>query len=121
MGNRNTSIFIFTFVVLMVLLRPYAAYQISSRADMASNPVKVNNLLQRLVKKRDEHHTAALGDFSAVQPSKSTFVLPVVLTLFYGNVLLLAFTVFKRYRLVDTVFYAFPFQNYLKLLSKFQI
>jgi len=54
-GKINIGTVVFTLGVLMLLLRPYFVYQMTT-ADNRSNPVRAWNLLQRLVKKKDDHH-----------------------------------------------------------------
>ena len=57
MDSKNrTGIFIFTLGVLMLLLRPYLVYQITTTDSYKKNPALSWNLLQRLVKKKDDNH-----------------------------------------------------------------
>nr|WP_067057407.1 hypothetical protein [Mucilaginibacter sp. L294] len=56
MTRRRFNIWFFSIGVLMLLARPYLAYQMSAANATAENPAKAWNLLQRLVKKKDEHH-----------------------------------------------------------------
>ena len=122
MKNRNTfKVLVFTFVVLTVLLRPYAAYCISTRADMSANPAKVYNLLQRLIKKKDDHHNVTVHEFSVVQPPKRDFVIPVVLHLFFYSLSFLTIVSLKRYWEANKVFRVFTGNNYYKLISRFQV
>lgn len=44
----------FTIGVLMLLIRPYLVYQLTGGGNMDKDPVK-STLLQRLIKKKDEH------------------------------------------------------------------
>jgi hypothetical protein len=77
MDRKAWNIFIFTVGVLMLLLRPYMIYQLTKQSNLRNDPVNVYNLLQRLVKKKDEHHeTAEVADLQSRQ-SKTTFRLPV--------------------------------------------
>lgn len=73
---------IFAFAVFIILLRPYAAYQMSVRAVIAADPVKVNSILQRLIKKKEQHHVSANEEMNAIAQAKIKTVLPVVLRLF---------------------------------------
>ena len=120
-SGNTFKILIFTFVVLTVLLRPYAAYCISTRADVSANPAKVYNLLQRLIKKKDDHHNVAEHEFSLVQPSKKDFVIPVVLQLFFCSLSFLSIVSLKRYWEANKVFRVFTGNNYYKLISRFQV
>lgn len=66
MCKRTGHIILFSFGLLMVLLRPFMAYQISSRADFSRDPQKVHSLLQRLIKKKDDHH-GELSELFAIE------------------------------------------------------
>ena len=65
--SRIFSVTLFSLAVMAVLLRPYFAYQLSVSRHLASNPVALNNLLQRLVKKKDDHHSVDKSELSAIK------------------------------------------------------
>jgi hypothetical protein len=56
---------VFTFGVLMLLLRPYCIYQMTAQ-DIRTEPARAWSLLQRLVKKKDEHHAEQAFDLFAL-------------------------------------------------------
>lgn len=56
MNKRGLHIIVFTIVVLTILLRPYLVYRMTSGNALRTNPARAWNLLQRLVKKKDDHH-----------------------------------------------------------------
>lgn len=86
MTSRNfIHVLLFAFAVVMVLLRPYAAYRISMNPNFAGDPVKVNSLLQRLIKKKDEHHATGHESLQAIVPAAVLKSLPCVLLLFLSN------------------------------------
>lgn len=118
MPCRNpVRVLIFSFAVLTVLLRPYAAYRISMRPDIAADPVKVNSLLQRLVKKKDDHHTVIDDDRSATLPSKTFRLLPAVLSLFLAKAFVFLLAGSACYRKIDHAFRVCPrHKYYLSLL-----
>jgi len=66
--KNSIHVLLFAFAVTMVLLRPYAAYRISMNPNFAGDPVKVNSLLQRLIKKKDEHHATDYENLEAIVP-----------------------------------------------------
>jgi hypothetical protein len=119
--KKSIQILVFSFAVFMVLLRPYAAYQISKHAGFASDPVKVYDLLQRLIKKRDEHHIIEQSAFTAVRQSKPAPVLPGTYIPGLYKPSLLSLTGPKSYLQGNTIFRSYPGNKYYKLLSKFQI
>src|ERR1700712_2289877 len=80
-SKNSYQILLFSFAVLMVLLRPYTAYRISMRSDIASDPVKINSLLQRLVKKKDDHHISMADHTEVIVPLKSSVPLITFLVL----------------------------------------
>lgn len=57
MKRRGTiCLIIFGFGVLMILSRPYLVYAMTSGDIAKSNPTRTWRLLQRLIKKKDDHH-----------------------------------------------------------------
>jgi len=56
MSRRKYRIILFSFGVMMILVRPFMAYQLSTTSDFGKDPQRIYNLLQRLVKKKDDHH-----------------------------------------------------------------
>ena len=57
MDRKNRiGIFIFTLGVLMLLMRPFLVYQITTTESYKNNPAHAWSLLQRLVKKKDDKH-----------------------------------------------------------------
>jgi hypothetical protein len=84
MTRRNfIHVFFFAFAVLMVLVRPYAAYRISMNPNFSGDPAKVNSLLQRLIKKKDEHHAAEFESLEAIVPEAAAKSFPCGLLLFF--------------------------------------
>lgn len=120
-GKNLVNVLIFTFAVLMVLLRPYAAYRISMRADFATNSTKVNSLLQRLIKKKEEHHSSEADHINAVSPSKTIMPLPVLLLLFLASKFIFLLTAVKKYSKSNTIFQISPPDKYYLRLSKIQL
>jgi hypothetical protein len=118
MTSRNSiHILIFSFAVLMVLLRPYAAYRMSMSCDLAGDPVKVNNLLQRLIKKKEEHHAVADENLEAVIPAKAAKSLPAVLLLFLLQAFAPVSATLKRLKEIVKVFrFCHQHKSYLSLL-----
>lgn len=58
--KKTIHIVIVSVAILMVFLRPYITYQLSSHIDIAANPPKVNEFLQHLISKRNAQH-AVIG------------------------------------------------------------
>lgn len=54
--KKRIGICIFTFGVLMFLLRPCLAYQMTSAVSYKTNSARAWSLSQRLIKKKDDHH-----------------------------------------------------------------
>lgn len=60
-GKNSTGLLIVALGVLMLLLRPFAVYQISLKNHLSPNPGRAHTMLQRMVKKKDEHHASDAG------------------------------------------------------------
>lgn len=56
MNKKVVNILVFSLGVVLLLLRPYAVYQLTCRGEFAKDPAKAWSLLQRLVKKKDDLH-----------------------------------------------------------------
>lgn len=76
MQQLNRHILVFAIGVLMLLARPYLIYQITGNAACRQNPSATCSLLQRLVKKKDDHHDEQMTIGTAELRSSSTFVHP---------------------------------------------
>ncbi|MBB6498800.1 hypothetical protein [Pedobacter cryoconitis] len=67
MDRKNRiGIFIFTFGVLMLLLRPFLIYQVASAESSKASPAHTASLLQRQIKKKDDNHDH-LADVSVMR------------------------------------------------------
>lgn len=77
-NKRLINIFIFTMAIMALLLRPYFAYQLAESRQLSKDPVALNALLQRLVKKKDDHHATFASDQSVIESTqnKTRFGLP---------------------------------------------
>jgi hypothetical protein len=76
MNRKAVNIMVFSVGLLMLLLRPYVIYRITGHWNTDKNPVK-SSLLQRLVKKKDEHYECRENDAVEVRSKKFCFRLPV--------------------------------------------
>ena len=109
-SRKSIHVLLFAFAVVMVLLRPYAAYRISMNPNIAGDPVKVNNLLQRLIKKKDKYHTIAGESMEAIVPATQIKSIPSVLLLFILQIVaFIPFTI-KQYGQINR-----NLQNYTRI------
>lgn len=60
----------------MLLIRPYLVYQLTGYGNKGKNPVKTA-LLQRLIKKKDEHYEYCESASVEIQARKINFKAPV--------------------------------------------
>ena len=75
MNRKAVNILVFGIGVLMLLLRPYLIYQVTGYGNRDKNPVK-STLLQRMVKKKDDHHDYHENAALEVRGCKFNFQLP---------------------------------------------
>ncbi|WP_183577831.1 hypothetical protein HDF18_10580 [Mucilaginibacter sp. X5P1] len=122
-NKRTTNIIVFTIAVIALLLRPFFFYQISLKQNIVKDPVAVNSLLQKLVKKKDDHHALYTGEFSAIQgvgrkipPPFSSGIAKKRFNIF-ANKSLAVYNLRQR----NTIFMVCSPPKYYRLLSKFQI
>jgi|GEM_PF-5602109 len=66
-AKQTTKVLVFTLAVIALLLRPSLTYQLAVSQHLSRDPVALNRLLQRLVKKKDDHHAVNAGELSAMQ------------------------------------------------------
>jgi hypothetical protein len=116
---------VYTFVVFMILLRPYSAYYIAMQGgQLARDPDQVSRLLQRLVKKKEWHIDDHEETMELLQENNVEITLPVLLLLFFRRRLswlhaLLNETALNWKR--STIFQVSPPTNYLQLISRLQV
>jgi formylmethanofuran dehydrogenase subunit E len=75
-GKNTIRLIIYTFGVLTILLRPFVVYSVSVHADFAGKPERTYRLLQKLVKKKDEHHEADAETIVENRQSKYFLLIP---------------------------------------------
>ena len=80
MINKSAwRLLIFITGAVMLLLRPYFVYQMTSQRSLRDNPAKAYSLLQRLVKKKDDHHEAQDNPLTETRRNRFRFQSPVKL------------------------------------------
>lgn len=119
--RHNIHLLAFSFAILMVLLRPYAAYRITSQAGFIKDPVKINNMLQRLVKKKDEHHAAVNDDMIIVQNQRTGRMLPFILLLFSPSLLSFIAAGIKCFRAAFSAIFIHSYNKQYLLLARLRI
>lgn len=62
---------LFALGVFMLLARPFMVYQMCAAGEFSKDPQKVYSLLQRLIKKKDDHHAADTGEAAVLEPAKA--------------------------------------------------
>jgi len=75
MNRKAVNILVFGMGVLMLLLRPYLIYQLTGYGNRDKNPVK-SILLQRMVKKKDDHFEYHENAAVEVRGSRFSFQSP---------------------------------------------
>ena len=124
MNKRVYSILIFVLGTMMLLLRPYMIYQLTQKNALANNPVKAYSLLQRLVKKKDEHHEFTEVMATVNRRSKFSFQLPIIwVKAFWACIgTFLSFLSIKITQIsIFSVFQIRPENHQYRLISRFQI
>jgi hypothetical protein len=121
-NKRTTDIIIFSIAVLLLLLRPFVVYQIAETPKFSGDPVAANSLLQRLIKKKDDHHSTGIQEYLAFQlaDKKKRPLLPRYITLNNVSNRNGSFTV-SAILGQPTIFKVCSPDKYYCLLSKFQI
>jgi hypothetical protein len=97
MKNKWISLIVFGVALIALLLRPYLAYQLAADQKLTKDPVALNNLLQRLIQKKDEHHKTVDDINEAIIPSVNIRSLPVCIILFVVQLCALIGYIGKQY------------------------
>ncbi len=113
--KKALQILILSVAVIMVLLRPYAAYQLSNHADLAADPRKTYDLVQRLIKKKQDHHA------TIKRRTKVDIALPVIRLLFNIKQIPFITAGFKRQQQITTIFHLTVKNKPYLLLSRLQV
>jgi hypothetical protein len=125
MINKSAwKILVFAAAVVMLLLRPYIVYQMTSQKALADNPAKAYSLLQRLVKKKDEHHEVPGNTFAETRRFGFSFKPAVKLHQRFYPDLCITMPIlrsFKQKPLANTVFRIRPENHRYRFLSCFQV
>ncbi len=116
---------IYLFAVIMILLRPFFAYQMSERGAFQHDPVRVYQLLQRLIKKKELHAEDAAEANEIVQSDKKQIILPLLVAFIFSRRplawLLTALSSISKHLERHTLFEVCPTNRYHRLIAKFQI
>jgi hypothetical protein len=119
------KLFLYTFVVLMILLRPYIAYKISMQGgEFARDPDRVARILSRLVKKKESHVHDTEEAIELIMATDVEIILPALLLLtlrrrlsWLLSILSVSADDLKR----STIFQVSPSNHYYRLISRLQI
>lgn len=97
-SKNRIGFWIFTLGVLMLLLRPYLVYRATAADSRQANPASAWSLLQRLVKKKDDHHEQQADGTAMLAEAERSGIRPVLRLLGMISRLL---NVFPRIALAD--------------------
>jgi len=121
-NKRTINILIFTLAIIALLLRPFFFYQLTESQNLIKDPVAANTLLQRLIKKKDDHHSLNIAEFSAILCTDRKSPPPVLFPILQKSANELPSLAFVYHSgQFSTIFKIFPVPKYYRLLSKFQI
>jgi hypothetical protein len=121
-NKRTVNVIVFALTVIALLLRPYFAYQLIENQNLTKDPAVVNSLLQRLIKKKDDHHSVSVEDFLAIRCAENKTAPPLrqytaINKLIFPDCILPS--VFNSWQL-NTIFQVYPHPKYYRLLSSFK-
>ena len=113
---------IFTFAVLIVLCRPFIAYNLAASPKFPKEPSKMVSLMRGLVKKKNEHASEP-EEIVEARISKKYFPIRLLFLLLFNKVfwalsLAVAIPFALRRR---TLFHISPTNHYYRYICKFQV
>jgi len=120
----SPNLLVYTFAVLMILLRPYFAYQMSLKGAFSKDADAVTRILQRLIKKKENHSEDANEAAEINQAEPAEFILPFILLAVlrrHTAWLLSLLAELKVNGKRNTVFRISPTNDYFQLISRLQI
>ena len=114
----------FTLGVMMFLLRPFLGYLAAGSEGAAGNPLRLNQLTQRLVKKKDEHHEPEA--VAIHEHNRSEYALPLPVRILHGlygrfRAALDKTTFFSGLHLFSSIFKIAPNNHFYRSHSVFRI
>jgi len=118
MSKRTSHIILFGFCVLMMLARPYLAYQMCSKDAIKKDPQKAFTILQRLVKKKDDHYQHAEQAIIESRRQKAVLLIPFYLR---KNFSALSFRTICLLHSFSNIRAHYILRDKLLLLSRFRI
>ncbi len=119
----SPNVLVYTFAVLMILLRPYCAYQMSTSGSFDKDPDAITRLLQRLIKKKEKHSEDFDEATELIQCAENNITPPFIkVTLLRQRAAwLLSVLSFNMNRSGNNVFRLFISNNYLLRISRLRI
>ena len=115
----SNRVIFYSFLVLIFLMRPFFAYEVSKAGALVTGPKRVFSLFQRAVKKKETH--ADNDDAEIIQLVDNQFILPsVLLVLLRRQASWLFSLLFIRVNVNwkrNTVFQVCPSNQYFQLIS----
>jgi|GEM_PF-3165798 len=122
-GQRfSNSVIFYSFLVLVFLMRPFFAYEVSKGGALVTGPNHVFSLFQRAVKKKETH--ADHDDAEIIQLADVQYILPLVFIALLRRQISWLFSLlfsasinWKR----NTIFQVCPSNQYFQLISRLQI
>jgi hypothetical protein len=122
-GSRTYYRLIFTFAVIVFLLRPFMGYLMMGMGGAAGDPLRASQLMQRLVKKKEEQHEPEAEAIQELSRSQYARPLSVRLTrylysLFFSHGSTRSFTVSP---FTTCVFMIVPDNHWYRSHSLFRI
>jgi hypothetical protein len=119
----NPKLLFYLFAVSMILLRPFLTYEMTMQGKINSTEA-VNNLFQRLIKKKDSHSGDFIESTDLFQSSEVEVILPLLFVIFLRRKAswLVSFMSGNNLKLqIATVFQVMPCNDYYQRISRLQI
>jgi len=123
-SSRTYHRLIFTFGVMVFLLRPFLGYLVIGGGGTASNPLRISQLIQRLVKKKEEHHEPEAEAIQELSQSQYARPLPVRLTRYLYSLFFSPYNSIRSFavsRFTTCVFMIVPDNHWYRSHSLFLI
>ena len=123
-GSRTYYRLIFTFGVMVFLLRPILGFLMIGAGDVTGNPLRASQLMHRLVKKKEEQHEPEAEAIQELPRSQYARPLPVRLTRYLYSLFLSPYNSIRSFavsRFTTCVFMIVPDNHWYRSHSLFLI
>jgi hypothetical protein len=120
---NNPKLLFYLFAVLIILVRPFVVYEMTLEGKI-KEPAAINALLQRLIKKKENHAEGFAEASDLIQATEVEIILPLLFVIYLrrkASWLFSFLTSAGSDKEVNTIFQVSPTNDFYQRISRLQI